>query len=245
MVALNQLDRLMSDGNPDPNYFTRRSGITIIGSDPTCIGRKAFWVHMGCDHAEKGFDLWLTNIGDAYVIEVGTDKGNLLLEENCDARDATKEELILRSKCRKIFLAKVRPRAAKFSPSELPALLRRSFDHPIWEENAHNCLSCGSCNMLCPTCYCFDVKDEVDISMMRGERCRIWDGCVLENFAKVGTGENFRETRLQRYRHRFYRKGMYLYDKYGHIACVGCGRCVSACLPDIADPVKVFNALKE
>jgi polyferredoxin len=26
-------------------------------------------------------------------------------------------------------------------------------------------------------------------------------------------------------------------------ACVGCGRCVHACLPDIANPVSVYNRL--
>ena len=132
-----------------------------------------------------------------------------------------------------------------FRPTELPRLLRRSFEHGIWAEQARKCLSCGSCNLVCPTCYCFDVKDDVDISLKTGNRYRTWDGCVLEDFAKVAGDENFREERLQRYRHRFYRKGMYLYDKYGQIACVGCGRCASACLPDIADPIAVYNALKE
>ena len=68
---------------------------------------------------------------------------------------------------------------------------------------------------------------------------------LLEDFAAVGHGENFRGARIDRYRHRFYRKGQYLHRKYGDIACVGCGRCASACLPDIADPVDVYNTLKE
>ena len=29
----------------------------------------------------------------------------------------------------------------------------------------------------------------------------------------------------------------------GDIACVGCGRCVNACLPDIANPVAIYNQL--
>ncbi|NQU76571.1 MAG: 4Fe-4S dicluster domain-containing protein, partial [Planctomycetes bacterium] len=136
-------------------------------------------------------------------------------------------------------------RQLDFRPAELPGLLRRFFDHGVWAKQALTCLSCGSCNLVCPTCYCFDVRDDVDISLKTGRRERIWDGCLLEDFAKVGTGENFREDRLQRYRHRFYRKGMYLYDKCGQIACVGCGRCSAACLPDIADPVTVYNTLKE
>lgn len=245
MIAINQLDRVMAEGNPDPNYLARRAALAIIGSDPIHAGEHAFWPAMGCECPEDGFDLWLTNIGDAYVIQVGTERGAALLEKYADARDATEDELIARAVYRKALIGKVRAREIKFNPKELPGLLRRSFDHEIWEENARKCLSCGSCNLVCPTCYCFDVRDRVDITLKGGERYRAWDGCVLEDFAKVATGENFREKRLQRYRHRFFRKGMYLYDKYGHIACVGCGRCASACLPDVADPVKVFNALKE
>ena len=244
MIAINQLDRLMSETNGDPNYLARREALTIIGVDPLRASEKAFWGAMGCGVAEAGFDLWLTYIGGAYVVEVGSQKGASLLARYAEARAATPDELEERSGVRE-QLKEPGAGKVKFRPTELPGLLRRSFDHRIWEEQASKCLSCGSCNLVCPTCYCFDVKDDVDISMKEGRRYRVWDGCTLEDFAKVGTGENFREQRPQRYRHRFYRKGMYLYDRYGLIACVGCGRCAAACLPDIADPVTVYNALKE
>ncbi|MFC1671589.1 4Fe-4S dicluster domain-containing protein [Planctomycetota bacterium] len=245
MIAINQLDRTMSEGNPDPNYLARRSAVTVIGVDPDRASEHAFWSSMGCATVENGFDLWLTNIGGAYLVEVGTEKGASLLEKYTDARDASRSEMEARAELRDELQEMGKGRTVKFKPAELPALLRRCFDHDVWELKAEKCLSCGSCNIACPTCYCFDVKDEVDMSMKRGERYRVWDGCVLQDFAKVGTGENFRKDRLQRYRHRFYRKGMYLYDKYGHIACVGCGRCAAACLPGIADPVEVYNLLKE
>ena len=58
-------------------------------------------------------------------------------------------------------------------------------------------------------------------------------------------GHNFRKERDARYRHRFYRKGKYLWDRMGFIACVGCGRCVTACTTDIANPVALYNALME
>ena len=58
----------------------------------------------------------------------------------------------------------------------------------------------------------------------------------------MATGENFRKTRAQRQRHRFFRKGKYLPDVHGELGCVGCGRCARACLVDIT-PVNVFNAL--
>jgi len=72
---------------------------------------------------------------------------------------------------------------------------------------------------------------------------RRWDGCMLRDFARVASGENFREHRSSRLRHRFYRKGKYIREDYGRVGCVGCGRCVRACLVKI-DPVEVFNTLK-
>ena len=55
------------------------------------------------------------------------------------------------------------------------------------------------------------------------------------------TGVARRATRPTRYRHRYFKKGKYLFDRFGFISCVGCGRCGSNCLPDIANPVDVFN----
>ena len=84
-------------------------------------------------------------------------------------------------------------------------------------------------------------KMNPDLSLEHGERIRTWDGCLLEDFAKVASGENFRATRPTRYRHRYFKKGKYLFDRFGFISCVGCGRCSSNCLPDIANPVNLFN----
>jgi ferredoxin len=194
---------------------------------------------------EDGFDLMLTDIGDAYVVTIGTKKGQVLLEDHATARDATDAEIQGRDAARERAKNLFGDRRLNMKCTDLPVLLKGRENHPVWEERAERCLNCGSCNLVCPTCYCFDVKDETDIHLQEGRRYRVWDGCLLEDFAKVGSGENFREERVQRYRHRFYRKGWFLYQKYGDIACVGCGRCASACLPDIADPVEVYNALKE
>ena len=246
MVAINQIDRLMMrEGSPDPNYVARRQSLTIIGVDPARPGQRAFWGDMDCEKVEGGFDLWLTPIDGAYVVEIGSDKGAALLEKYAATREVTEADLDACKQVRGKLKAIGSQKGVSFGPMLLPSLLRGSFDSKVWDEKSEKCLSCGSCNLVCPTCYCFDVADEIALSLDSVTRSRSWDGCVLENFAKVAGDENFRERRSQRYRHRFYRKGMYQYDKYGQIACVGCGRCASACLPDIADPVAVYGALKE
>ena len=80
------------------------------------------------------------------------------------------------------------------------------YDGKTWQEVGKKCVSCGNCTAVCPTCYCFDVQDEVKLDVTGGERKRIWDSCQLEEFAEVSGGENFREERASRQRHRYYRK---------------------------------------
>lgn len=245
MVAINQLDRVMREGNPDELYLKRREAAVIIGVDPVTAGERAFWGAMGTWEVNEGYDIWLTDIGGKYVVEAGATKGEELLAKFAAAKEASADDAKKRDAVRAKLAEMGTTADVKFTPEELPELLRGNFEHPLWEEKAKKCYSCGSCNLVCPTCYCFDVQDHVDICMTQGTRFRIWDGCLLEEFAVVAGGENFRERRQQRYRHRLFRKGMYLYDKVGDIACVGCGRCATACLPDIADPVDVYNSLKE
>jgi sulfhydrogenase subunit beta (sulfur reductase) len=243
--AINQMDQVFERGVPDPHYLKRRESAVIIGVDPTRVTPRSFWADMEADTVSSGFDLMLTDIGQSFIVEIGSDKGRELLTEYGTTRSATKNEGKQRIEARSKVAKLCKQRSLVFPKREIPRLLERSEDSFLWDEKAAKCLSGGTCNLVCPTCYCFDVRDDVELDLVHGERIRRWDGCLLEDFAKVATGENFRETRASRYRHRFYRKGLYLFKILNDVACVGCGRCASACLADIADPVDVFNRLKE
>ena len=242
--AINQMDRIFTRGVPDPHYLKRREAALIIGVDPTKVALRSFWADMGAATVSEGFDLMLTDIGESFIVEIGSDKGKSLLEQHAKPRPATRNEARERVSIRSRISHMCKKRGFAFPKRDIPTLLEHSWKKFFWEEQASKCLSCGTCNLVCPTCYCFDVQDDVDLDLVHGERVRRWDGCLLHDFAKVATGENFRETRASRYRHRFYRKGLYLFRLLDDLACVGCGRCASGCLPDIADPVNLFNKLK-
>jgi len=244
MVAINQMDRIFSMDNPDAHYLARREAATIVVCDVQNVSENVFAACMGTATVDDGFDVLLTRTGDAYVVDVRTEKGEALAE-GLDGEPASEADLAARERVWEENRRRLRRHELKVDPAELPELLDRSYDHPVWAEKAKLCFSCGSCVLTCPTCYCFDVQDEVNWDLESGERVRRWDGCMLASFAQVAGGHNFRGEVVDRYRHRYYRKGSYVARKIGQCACVGCGRCITACVAKIAQPVEVYNRLLE
>ncbi|MBM4432636.1 MAG: response regulator [Chloroflexi bacterium] len=242
--AIELLDRVFLTSNTDPNYSIRRHNTIIIGVDSLNPSPKSFAPSMGTAFAETGFDLLLTDIGDGYMVTVGSEKGADLLAKYAKVRKPTGDEIAKQKTVREQALSKYKL-SLDVPRERLPKLLEESYDDPYWETRSKTCLSCGSCVTVCPTCFCFDVQDEVALNLKEGERFRSWDGCMLVDFAKVGTGENFRHDRTSRLRHRMYRKGKYITERYGMVGCVGCGRCATACLAEIASPLEAFNAIAE
>ena len=242
--AIELLDEAFMTTNPDPNYIARRQNTIIIGADCLNPSPKSFAPSMGTYLTETGFDLLLTNIGADYMITVGSEKGADLLAKYAQVREPSGDEVAKQKAVRDEALAKYEL-SLNVPRERLPKLLEESYDDPYWESRSETCLSCGSCVMVCPTCFCFDVQDEVVLNLKDGERLRQWDGCVLVDFARVATGENFRHDKASRFRHRIYRKGKYILERYGKVGCVGCGRCATACLAEIASPLEAFNAIAE
>lgn len=246
LVAINQMDELFSQGEYDTHYMERRKNFTIVACDVKTPSKNVFASSMNTATVDKGFDILLTDIDDAYVVDAATEKGEALVKMMAGATEATEDDLKKRKAMQDNNKASLNKHVLQCKPSYLPTLLEKAYDHPVWEEKARLCYSCGSCNQVCPTCYCFDVQDEVDWDLQNGRRVRAWDGCLLENFATVAGNHNFRKHREDRFRHRIYRKGKYVPSKIGgQIACVGCGRCVSACTAHIANPVDVYNKIME
>lgn len=245
MAAVNQMDKIFSSDNYDAHYMNRRRNAVIIGCDVQNPSPNVFAGYMNTAVVRQGFDILLTYIGDGYLAEALTEQGNRLMEDIKDLKEADAKSVKLREEVWKKNRLILRRHELHVPLNDLSALLERSYDHPVWEEKGQKCFSCGSCNLVCPTCYCFDVRDEMQWDLRHGVRCRVWDGCLLRDFATVSGGHNFRRKKAERYRHRYYRKGKYVPEKIGEISCVGCGRCIAACVPKIANPVEVYNRLLE
>jgi ferredoxin len=240
--ALNVLDSAFTDDYPDAHYLRRRNQTLFVGIE--CLepcDEHSFCKSMDSLTVSGGYDLHLTDIGEAFAVDVGTEAGQELLDKFAEARTATDADMQQLNKALGAKWPRF-PYKLDFDVGELAALMSQSYNSPVWVELGEKCLACGQCTLVCPTCYCFDVYDEVDLSLQDGERRRRWDSCQLDEFAEVAGGENFREHQASRLRHRFMRKGRYLIEKFNELGCVGCGRCARSCLVDIS-PVTVFNDL--
>ena len=123
--------------------------------------------------------------------------------------------------------------------------LKPLYDNPDWKKGVDMCLSCGACTSICPTCYCFEFKDEVKMANPKeGERVREWSSCQLPEFTKVAGGHTFREKRDERFKHRIYHQLDYFKDRMGVTLCTGCGRCIEGC-PTRIDFVDIINKMKK
>lgn len=236
------MDEAFAEGHGDPNYMAKREQAIIIGMECSEIcDTHAFCHKVKSNNAASGFDIMFYPNGDNFVFQVATSKGQEFADKYLTAAEQTSAKII------EDFMAKKQrmfnePAFAKLE--QFPDTFAKHKDHQIWDQEGARCLSCGSCIMVCPTCYCFDVTDETELNLQKGARNRKWDACMLSSFAVVAGGENFRHEATARLHHRIDRKFNFLMRKHGQAVCVGCGRCVRACLADIS-PKTIAQAIDQ
>jgi len=240
VCAIELMDRVNREGTPDPHYLARREATTIIAyrCAKPCSDR-CFCGAVGSLDSDEGADIFLTPLplGDAdaparVLAEARSDAGEELLAALDGDAVADPQALVAAHRA-----ARPEPfgRQLPGSTDDLPDALTRSEKAELWRDHTAKCLSCGTCNLVCPTCYCFDTHDEVDLADPDvGRRCRDWDSCMLNDFAVVADGHDFRRDIAMRQSHRVRRKFQYLNQKLNtQPFCVGCGRCGAQCTVDI------------
>jgi sulfhydrogenase subunit beta (sulfur reductase) len=234
------LDEVFGGAFPDPYFRARRDRLAVIGLD--CMpDEHCFCDAMGADTVEKGFDLFLHDLGDRYLVRVGTALGDdLVLAAGSLFRPRTAADLAA-------YKERSAARAAAFQhdvePADLPDLFELDYDSALWQELGRRCLACGACTAVCPTCHCYDTADRPALSGDEAHRERCWDSCLFSSHSRVAGGESFRDTPAERIRFRFYHKQRAWVVEHGRPSCVGCGRCSVAC-PAGIDVVEVLGRLR-
>ena len=201
-----------------------------------------------------GMDILLREVDGGYAVKVYTEKGEKLVEG-------------WKVEGSRFAAQPVDPNRVAAGHPDSPLLIPTlpaqeawpaTFDSPFWAELSERCLSCRACAYVCPTCRCFDLRDETilrdealraDNGAQEFERVRCWDSCAGPVYRRIAGGHNPRAAKAERLRNRFECKFYYYPEQYanagrGPLACTGCGRCIEACPVNI-DITEVLAHLAE
>jgi len=230
--ALNKLDKvLMGNVYPMPYYAAKRKNMFIIGIDckpqPFCFCRS-----MGSDTALQGFDLFFTDIGDRYFIEILTATAYNFLQ-NVTTKTPDESDHV---QYMKVVAEKNKQFSAHVDTTDLTKILDMEFQSPVWKQWGDKCLGCGTCANVCPTCYCYGVDETVNVDLRTAQKTKMLYSCNIVDFAEVAGGHNFRPERHIRLKYRYYHKHRGFVEAFEESLCVGCGRCGEACLAHITVP---------
>ncbi|MFH1452761.1 MAG: 4Fe-4S dicluster domain-containing protein [Armatimonadota bacterium] len=228
------LDKVFADTEIENAYLKRRKNAAIIALTCNDCDEYCFCSCMGSGpDAKEGFDLLFTDLGDSFMVETGTGRGEKLLE-GIDKEDAADAELSKKKEKIDSIIKKTSQKECVAHPPKMREALIKNSEHPYWKEESDKCLSCASCTNVCPTCFCYSIKDNLDWDGRTTRREAYWDSCQNKEFAGVAHGENFRPERIQRLKQFVNHKLNYWHDQYNEAGCTGRGRCIEICPVDIS-----------
>jgi ferredoxin len=230
LAALLVKDRVyLGSAGVDPAYRSRREGTFLVVVSCGFPAGTCFCASLGTGpRAGPGFDLALTELIDAarhdFVVEAGSERG-AAVASSLPHRHAEPADL----EAANALVQEARGRMGRALETEgLKERLESSHEDPHWDEVAERCLTCGSCTMVCPTCFCATMEDAGDLSGVFAERRRVWDSCFSVEFSYVHGG-SVRTSAGARYRQWITHKLATWHDQFGVSGCVGCGRCITWC----------------
>lgn len=236
--ALRKLDEVMiKSAYPNPYYFARRRNTIIIGLDHEPL-EDCFCRSMDTDVAYQGFDLFLTDLGEKYFVAINSDTGYMLVNQY-GGQEVTDEDQLKYKRVKKSIESKFK---TQVDVTIVPGIMDLEFESDVWKKWGDKCLSCGSCAMVCPTCYCYGVEEQVDMTFNCATKQRFLYSCNLLDFAKVAGDHNFRPEPEIRLKYRYYHQFRGFVEAFNQSLCVGCNRCGVACLAGI-HPKAVIDEL--
>lgn len=226
----------------DEAYRRRREELFVVAVNCSRAAPTCFCHSMKCGPGVRtGFDLALTESGDKFFVNVGSERGGKViaaakwtpctLKQVEEAREVTanlEKQMRSRSTNHDSVLEDGEPRPRTLNADGVRELLLANLDHPRWEEVANRCLACANCTMVCPTCFCCSVEEVSDLTGDNVRRERAWDSCFTAEHSYTNTG-TVRKTTASRYRQWLTHKLATWHDQFGVSGCVGCGRCIVWC----------------
>jgi sulfhydrogenase subunit beta (sulfur reductase) len=223
--AINIIEKVfVGEECTDVYFLEKRKKTTIIGLGCNHPLSTCFCSSAGGDpFLRAGSDLFFIDLGEAYYVELLTEKG-MAFRKNKLFKEAEPKDLISVKELEEMAFEKI---GFSIPVDGIEKRLDLMGESSFWERTHEKCIGCRICTYLCPTCHCFDIVDEA--SNDKGKRVRNWDSCQSSLYSLETSGHNPRPTTRERTRQRLMHKFNYYPKHFGQVACVGCGRCIIYC----------------
>ncbi len=234
VMGLNILDEIyLNNGFPDLFYKSKRENTIIISTDCNSIQEHCHCYSYGVNpYADGNSDISMTILEDQVFLTVYSQKGEDLIKKLPSSKSfklADESDLSNVSKKHKEVISLLK-KAHKGLPDYIQTgKLIESSGAEIWKKYSSDCVSCGACASICPTCSCFLLIDKPGF-----EKVKQLDACQYPGFERVAGGEDPLDERYVRFRNRYMCKYVWKPEKFKSSACTGCGRCIESCIGKIS-----------
>ncbi|MFH0749126.1 MAG: 4Fe-4S dicluster domain-containing protein [Candidatus Bathyarchaeota archaeon] len=207
----------------DPYFTEKMDKLMIIAYNCTEPKEHCFCVAMGTGpFAEFDFDLAITDLGDVYLVELGSQKCEKIIQDLA-LPVASFEDLERREELKEQCIKKMN---VDFKAEGIEKIIHKNID-TVSQKHGAKCIQCGGCNFFCPTCSCFNMSDtDYGKAIVRE---RFWDSCMLRGFTSLAGVGFERETLDAMMKQRLMHKLSYTKEHFNLYSCTGCGRCSQVC----------------
>ena len=218
VMALLFLDQIYLDNEyPDPAYGKRRENSTLLSTDCLSIQEHCHCTSYGMEpKGNESSDISLALIEDQVILSVFSKKGEKFIEAMGIYVTLTPEKSLLDrlQGLQENVKEQLQERNKGLPDYKQTGKLVSTAADPIWEKYASDCVSCGACSAICPTCSCFLLIDKPGF-----EKIRQLDTCQYPGFERVAGGEDALHALSERFRNRYMCKYVWKPQKYEQKAC--------------------------
>lgn len=214
----------------DPFYRSRRENTILISVD--CFEKQE---HCHCTSygiepwASEGADLSAILIDNVIILRIINTRGEEFIKQFSFVQPVAENSLIQKiENTHKSVEIQLNESNKGLPDYKTTGTIIKNAGANIWEKYASDCVSCGACATICPTCSCFLLIDKPGF-----EKVKQLDACQYPGFERVAGGEDALFEIQHRFRNRYMCKYVWKPQKFRSLACTGCGRCIEACIGKI------------
>jgi len=232
--GLKLLDAIYIDEKyTDESYLSRRQNAIIIGTPCHKTAENCHCTTYGVNPwPGDGCDISLSSTSEDIILTTISDKGTGFMNEIkslVDARETEARDMDKLTRLQEASVAELADKNDNLPGKEETGKLVQAAECSFWKEHSSKCVSCGACAAICPTCTCFLLIDRPGF-----EKIKQQDTCQYPAFERVAGGEDPLKELSVRFHNRYMCKFVWKPERFGVLACTGCGRCIDACIAGIS-----------